>query len=218
MRCLEISELDFVAGGLDYASPEGLGDSNGDGIGDIVIVGERMDWWDKLVEDVKDFFSSDSPNQPHDSTPTIETPEYTYEPGMYYGSVGAILPIGFGASVTVTSQGDVLVTGHSGSPGPIVTVGATPPGTNASYLEGGAISANLPTGAGVSIPAGGSLNDAHATWGTPGFNYGQTVNVSDPAIEAAQAAAEHAQAEAIRIANEAQAWADQRSGLINHNP
>lgn len=41
MRCLEISELDCVAGGLDYASPEGLADSNGDGIGDIVIVLDR---------------------------------------------------------------------------------------------------------------------------------------------------------------------------------
>lgn len=212
MRCLDISELEFVAGGLDYGSPEGLGDVNNDGIGDIEIIGEKMEWWEKVWEDIKDIFTSDpnAPDQPEQPT----EPTYTYDAGLYYGSVGAIGPWGVGGSVTVTSQGDVLVTGLVGTPGPVGTIGATPPGTNASYLEGGATNINIGTGAGVSIPEQGGINNAHPTWGTPGLSYGETVN----AVDAAQAAAEQAQAEAIRIANEAAAWANQRGGVYDHIP
>lgn len=211
MRSLDISELDFVAGGLDYASPEGLGDSNGDGIGDITIYGERMDAWDKIWYDIKEIFSSDSSSTPQ--TFDIETPVDVSESsntGIFYTTTGVNSQYGLGLSVTTTNTGDVLIGIEMGRPGLGVTGGVTPPGTDVRYLEGGSYTVIGLDRVGVSGPT--NSDPAHIVAGTPGFSVGYNVNVTDvvaagqAGAQAVETAVNDTQDAAIRIGNQAAAY------------
>lgn len=100
--------------------------------------------------------------------------------GGSYVTVGAVAPVagpaGVGGAVTVTSQGDVLVSAVAGTAGPIATMGTTPPGTSpASYLTGPAVSANLPNGFGATVGIPTNSSTVEPTVGTPGVSISYTV-------------------------------------------
>jgi hypothetical protein len=109
---------------------------------------------------------------------------YVTEPdnstGGGYVTVGYVEPIigpvGVGASVTVTSNGDVLVSGVAGTAGPIAVAGTTPAGVApADERPGGAAGANLPNGAGATIGIPTSSSTAQPTYGTAGAGVSYTV-------------------------------------------
>ncbi|QYG08933.1 hypothetical protein [Janthinobacterium sp. PAMC25594] len=116
----------------------------------------------------------------YDDRSYITAPDNSTGGSGSYVTVGYVEPVlgpvGVGASVTVTSRGDVLVSGVVSTAGPIAVAGTTPAGVApADYLTGGAVSGNLPNGVGATIGIPTNASTAQPTYGTAGAGVSYTV-------------------------------------------
>ncbi|MYM73935.1 hypothetical protein GTP56_17255 [Duganella sp. FT134W] len=95
--------------------------------------------------------------------------------GGKYTTVGVVSPIGVGAAVTVTDQGDKLVSVVVGNPGKIITTGTTPAGVDPKdWLSGPGASANLPNGVGIATN-GDNVQPTVSPPGTAGASVSYTI-------------------------------------------